>query len=263
MYYATVHHLATIKTVKVIYRMIGQHSSTKKLSNSVYSNACQKVNLNKISSSFFSLQNFHCYSHRHWSAENSFLKCIMQWALEEIFQKHQPAEPSKIVTTTFPVVIIMLPINSLSLDAREAILRSSFNFIVSSNSASPQSSSSRSSSYIKASSGSNFSLTAWRRRIKKEKMQKRERDFEILKTQIQYLTMKPSYNLQLGSSPRNRRVTKVVLKLELCINGSQENRTLGVVAEKDFSSSNIHIVSHKFYTKFYLVGRTSFPSCDT
>lgn len=83
----------------------------------------------------------------------------MQWALEEIFQKHQPAEPSKIVTTTFPVVIIMLPINSLSLDAREAILRSSFNFIVSSNSASPQSSS-RSSSYIKASSGSNFSLTA-------------------------------------------------------------------------------------------------------
>lgn len=74
--------------------------------------------------------------------------------------------------------------------------------------------------------------------------------------------MKPSYYLQLGSSPRNKRVMKAVLELELCVDGSQGKRMSGVVAEKDFSSSNIHTISHKFYMKFYLVGGASFPSCD-
>lgn len=61
-------------------------------------------------------------------------------------QKRSPDEPSKIVTTTFPAVVIMLPINSLSLEATEASLRNIFNFVLSSTSPSTPSPSSKSSS---------------------------------------------------------------------------------------------------------------------
>lgn len=71
-------------------------------------------------------------------------------------EENPPVVPSKIVTTTFPAVVIILPIISFTFEAIEAILRSSFNFVVSSDSSSPCSASSK-SSYINASSASSLS----------------------------------------------------------------------------------------------------------